>query len=75
MTRSAVTLRSLMPDECIRTATSLFECMHASPTLENSERLAHWLGTDPRHVRALEIALTQWGLAQSGHPVAPAHDA
>lgn len=75
MTRSTVAVRSLVPEECIRTATSLFGCMHASPTLENSERLVHWLGQDPRHVRALEIALTQWGLAQSGHPVAPAHDA
>ncbi|WP_176928717.1 MULTISPECIES: hypothetical protein [Variovorax] len=43
--------------------------MHASPTLQNTEELAQWLGKDPRHLRALDIALAEWGLVQSGHPV------
>lgn len=62
-------MRTLVPDECIRTAASLFACIHASPTLQNTEQLAHWLGKDPRHLRALDIALAEWGLVQSGHPV------
>lgn len=61
--------RTLVPDECVRTAASLFACMHASPTLQNTEQLAQWLGKAPCHLRALDIALAEWGLLQSGHPV------
>lgn len=56
-------------DVHVRTASSLFVAMRAAPTLDNTERLAQWLGRDPAHVRALDIALTEWGLVQSGHPV------
>lgn len=51
----------------IRSAASLFARMHAAPTTENAERLAQWLGEGPVHVRALDIALTEWGLMQSGN--------
>lgn len=52
----------------VRQAASLFTGMHAAPTLANAERLVQWLGESPVHVRALDVALTEWGLAQSGHP-------
>ncbi|SET77381.1 hypothetical protein SAMN05443580_106228 [Variovorax sp. OV084] len=69
MRRAGLAAHCLVPDECVRTAASLFACMHASPTLQNTEELARWLGKDPRHLRALDIALAEWGLVQSGHPV------
>lgn len=75
MSLSGAAMRTLVPDECIRTAASLFACMHASPTLRNTEQLAQWLGKDPRHLRALDIALAEWGLVQSGHPVGSARGA
>ncbi|MFM9926626.1 hypothetical protein VLK31_26825 [Variovorax sp. H27-G14] len=70
MTRGELAIRADVldvPDECIRAAASLFASVHAAPTLQNAERLVHWLGQHPLHARALDIALTQWGLAQSGH--------
>lgn len=75
MTGGAPSMRCLVPDDCIRTAASLFTRLQAAATLENTERLVHWLGQDPQHVRALDIALTQWGLAQSGHPAVSARGA
>ena len=69
MKRDGPVTRTLVPEECIRTAASLFACVHASPSLQNAEQLAQWLGKDPCHLRALDIALAEWGLAQSGHPV------
>jgi hypothetical protein len=74
MMRSAPAVQALVPDACLAAAASLFTAMHAAPTLDNAERLAQWLGTDPRHVRALDIALTEWGLARSGHPVGDVRD-
>jgi hypothetical protein len=56
-------------DAHVRTAWSLFAGMHAALTPDNAERLTQWLGKNPLHVRALDIALTEWGLVQSGHPV------
>lgn len=69
MRRIVAAAHACVSDAHIRAATSLFSEMHAAPTPENAERLAQWLGKDPVHVRALDIALTEWGLAQSGHPV------
>lgn len=69
MKRVAPTLHAFVPDACLHMAALLFTTVHASPTPENAERLACWLGEDPRHVRALDRALTEWGLVQSGHPV------
>jgi hypothetical protein len=62
-------LQALVPDACLASAASLFAALHAAPTLDNAERLAQWLGADARHARALDIALTEWGLVRSGHPV------
>lgn len=69
MRRIAAAGHALASDAHVRSAASLFARMHAAPTTENAERLAQWLGEGPVHVRALDIALTEWGLMQSGHPV------
>ena len=69
MRRAAPALQARVPDACLASAASLFAALHAAPTLGNAERLAQWLGTDARHARALDIALSEWGLARSGHPV------
>ena len=56
-----------VPGECIDVAAFLFESMYACPSLQNTELLALWLGEDPRHIRALDIALTEWGLRTAGY--------
>lgn len=75
MRRIAAAGPALASDAHVRSASSLFARMHAAPTTENAERLAQWLGEGPVHVRALDIALTEWGLMQSGNPVGDAGDA
>ncbi|MGJ7611886.1 MULTISPECIES: hypothetical protein [unclassified Variovorax] len=72
MRRIAAAGHALASDARVRAAASLFARMHAAPTTENAERLAQWLGEGPVHVRALDIALTEWGLMQSGHPAGDA---
>lgn len=72
MRRTAAAEHASASDAHVRAASSLFARMHAAPTKENAERLVHWLGKGPVHVRALDIALTEWGLVQSGHPVGDA---
>lgn len=45
------------------TAWALFCQLHDAPSHDHADRLIQWLGQDPRHVRALDEALTLWALA------------
>jgi ferric-dicitrate binding protein FerR (iron transport regulator) len=44
------------------TAWALFCRMHDAPSPELAVQLVRWLAEDPRHVRALDEALTLWAL-------------
>ena len=50
-------------DPAFDAAWRLFRTLHERPSLASAERLVRWLGEDPRHVRALDHALTLWALA------------
>lgn len=50
-------------DPAFRAAWRLFCAMHEAPSPASAEQLIRWLGEDPRHVRALDHALTLWALA------------
>ncbi|WP_240531170.1 hypothetical protein [Variovorax boronicumulans] len=47
----------------VDTAWALFCRLHDAPSRDHADQLVHWLGEDPRHVRALDEALTLWALA------------
>ncbi|SCX59898.1 hypothetical protein [Variovorax sp. EL159] len=44
-------------------AWALFCQLHDAPSRDHADQLVHWLGEDPRHVRAFDEALTLWALA------------
>lgn len=50
-------------DTAVDTAWALFCRLHDTPSRDHADRLIHWLGQDPRHVRAFDEALTLWALA------------
>ena len=47
----------------VDTAWALFCRLHDTPSRDHADQLIHWLGEDPRHVRAFDEALTLWALA------------
>lgn len=55
------------PPVCAKTAVdtawALFCRLHDVPSRDHADQLIHWLGEDPRHVRAFDEALTLWALA------------
>jgi len=59
MARSA----SLPAQAAVDTAWALFCRLHDAPSRVHADQLVHWLGEDPRHVRAFDEALTLWALA------------
>lgn len=54
---------SVAAETVVDTAWALFCRLHDAPSREHAEQLVHWLGQDPRHVRAFDEALTLWALA------------
>ncbi|ADU38484.1 hypothetical protein [Variovorax paradoxus] len=57
------TRTSVSAATAVDTAWALFCQFHDVPSHVHAERLVHWLGEDPRHVRAFDEALTLWALA------------
>jgi ferric-dicitrate binding protein FerR (iron transport regulator) len=51
------------PDPAFSAAWRLFRAMHDAPSLASAEQLIRWLSQDPKHVRALDHALSLWALA------------
>jgi len=51
------------PKTAVDTAWALFCRLHDTPSRYHADQLIHWLGEDPRHVRAFDEALTLWALA------------
>jgi len=54
---------SVSTETAVDTAWALFCRLHDAPSRDHAEQLVHWLGQDPRHVRAFDEALTLWALA------------
>lgn len=50
-------------ETAVDTAWALFCQLHDAPSRDHADQLIHWLGEDPRHVRAFDEALTLWALA------------
>ncbi len=50
-------------DQAFTVAWRLFRELHDAPSLERAEKLVLWLGSDAKHVRAFDDALTLWALA------------
>lgn len=50
-------------DPACKEAWRLFRELHDAPSLERAQRLVLWLGSDAKHVRAFDEALTLWALA------------
>lgn len=50
-------------ESAVDTAWALFCRLHDAPSRDHANQLVHWLGEDPRHVRAFDEALTLWALA------------
>ncbi len=58
-----VTRTPVSSETAVDTAWALFCNLHDAPSRLHAEQLVHWLGQDPRHVRAFDEALTLWALA------------
>jgi ferric-dicitrate binding protein FerR (iron transport regulator) len=66
-TQSTMATRtSVSAATAVDTAWALFCQFHDVPSHVHAERLVHWLGEDPRHMRAFDDALTLWALAGAG---------
>ncbi len=63
-TQSTMATRTSVSSEtAVDTAWALFCQLHDAPSRHHADQLVHWLGEDPRHVRAFDEALTLWALA------------
>ena len=66
-TQSTMAIRtSVSAATAVDTAWALFCQFHDVPSHIHAEQLVHWLGEDPRHMRAFDEALTLWALAGAG---------
>jgi ferric-dicitrate binding protein FerR (iron transport regulator) len=57
------TKTSATHEAAVDRAWELFCRLHDAPSCIHADQLVHWLGEDPRHVRAFDEALTMWALA------------
>lgn len=56
------TKTSVSSEAAVDRAWELFCRLHDAPSCAHADQLVHWLGEDPRHVRAFDEALTLWAL-------------